>query len=494
LNEELFRPFYHFTPAENWMNDPNGMVYYAGEYHLFYQYHPYSTEWGPMHWGHAVSTDMLNWQHLPIALSPDEHGAIFSGSVVIDSNNTSGLGSTDKPAMVALFTYHNAEMKKAGARNFQTQGLAYSVDKGRTWVKYKNNPVMENPDLIDFRDPRVSWYAPQEKWLMVVTQGDNIGFYSSKDLIDWQALSSFGKGIGEHSGVWECPDFIPIKIAGTAQSKYVLLVSIMPGAPNGGSGTQYFVGDFDGKDFVVDPEFAVQLQEHNALWLDYGTDNYAGVTFSGVPESDGRTLFMGWMNNWLYATKVPTEKWRGSMTIPRTLSLQEVDEGLKLISRPVKELKSISNQPADFLNIRVNKDVEFSTLFGPISGANRLSMIVTKQGANSLELTYSNHNQQQLVISLDITSGAVTIDRSRSGTTDFAEHFAKPQVGKLRPNLDSYSFDVFYDMASIEVFINDGELSMTALAFPTSPYNKIQLKASHEVLLNKVTMVQLKNE
>lgn len=491
LNNELFRPYYHFTPPANWMNDPNGMVYYAGEYHLFYQYHPESTVWGPMHWGHAVSTDMLNWQHLPIALYPDEHGTIFSGSVVIDYDNTSGLGTSDNPAMVALFTYHKDEVQKAGKLDYQTQGLAFSLDKGRTWTKYAHNPVMKNPGIKDFRDPKVSWFAPQKKWVMVVTEGDHIGFYSSKNLLEWQTLSTFGQGVGEHGGVWECPDLIRIKVAGTDQYKYVLLVSIVPGAPNGGSGTQYFVGDFDGENFVLDEDFAQQLQEHKSLWLDYGTDNYAGVTFSGVPDTDGRSLFMGWMNNWLYANKVPTETWRGSMTIPRTLSLRESDGGLRVISQPVKELQDVSHSYTEFLNLRVNKDVELSTIFGPISPANRLSMTVNRQSSNSLELTYSNQNQQQLVLSLDITSGIVSIDRARSGDTHFEEHFAKTQVAQVRANLASYSFDIFYDVASVEIFINDGELVMTALTFPTTAFNKIQLKADHEVLMSKVAMAQL---
>ena len=231
---EAFRPAFHFTPPKNWMNDPNGMVYYQGEYHLFYQHNPHDTVWGPMYWGHAISKDMVNWEHQPIKLFPDEHGTIFSGSAVIDWQNTSGLGSKENPPMVAIFTYHNDEKAKEGAIDFQTQGIAYSLDKGRTWTKYEGNPVLKNPGIRDFRDPKVSWDPQTKSWIMVLAQDDHIGFYSSKNLINWQQESTFGAEWGSHAGVWECPDLIRVRVEGTNTYKYVLLVSINPGAPNGG--------------------------------------------------------------------------------------------------------------------------------------------------------------------------------------------------------------------------------------------------------------------
>lgn len=489
-SNEKHRPNVHFTPPANWMNDPNGMVYYAGEYHLFYQYHPGSTIWGPMHWGHAVSKDMLNWQHLPVALYPDELGTIFSGSVVVDWENTSGLGTKDNPPMVALFTYHDVAGEQAGTLDFQTQGLAYSLDKGRTWTKYSQNPVMKNPGLKDYRDPKVSWYAPQKKWIMALAQGDNIGFHSSKNLIDWQAESTFGEKIGAHGGVWECPDLLEMTIASTGETKHVLLVSLVPGAPNGGSGTQYFVGDFDGSKFTVDPEFSERLEQKEAIWLDYGTDNYAGVTFSNVPDTDGRTLFMGWMNNWLYARDVPTEAWRGSMTTPRNLVLQETAQGPLLFSQPITELHNISHQVAQLNNVEVSSDTDLSALLGPIEESHRVTMKVKRQGANTLSLDYKN-NDDLLSIRLDVNAGTVTIDRAKSGETEFEEHFANQQVGVIRAGLDTYSFDIIYDKASIELFVNDGELSMTALAFPSTPYNEITFSADGQALIEHISLDNL---
>jgi fructan beta-fructosidase len=286
---ETYRPQYHFTPQTGWMNDPNGMVYYEGEYHLFYQHYPDSTVWGPMHWGHAVSQDLIHWQHLPVALYPDKLGYIFSGSAVVDWNNTSGLGTAEAPPMVAIYTYHDPGGERQGRIDFQTQGIAYSVDKGRTWTKYEKNPVLPNPGIRDFRDPKVSWNEVSKQWVMTLAVKDHIEFYGSPDLKKWSKLSEFGNTIGAHGGVWECPDLFSLK-DGEGNSKWVLFVSINPGGPQGGSATQYFIGNFDGKNFMP--------QDTLARWIDYGADNYAGVTWSDIPASDGRRLFIGWMSNW----------------------------------------------------------------------------------------------------------------------------------------------------------------------------------------------------
>ncbi|WP_372620136.1 glycoside hydrolase family 32 protein [Alteromonas stellipolaris] len=261
MYNEKFRPQAHFTPPEKWMNDPNGMFYLDGEYHLFYQHNPNASVWGPMHWGHAVSRDLVHWEHLPIALYPDEQGTIFSGSAVVDWNNSSGLGTKENPPIVALYTYHNPELEKAGRIDFQTQAMAYSLDKGRTWQKYAQNPVVENPGIRDFRDPKVMWHEGSKQWIMALAQKDHIGFYSSENLKEWKLESTFGENMGSHGGVWECPELILMPIAGTDEYRYVLLVSIMPGGPNGGSATQYFVGDFDGKNFVLDDTWQQALAQ-----------------------------------------------------------------------------------------------------------------------------------------------------------------------------------------------------------------------------------------
>ncbi|WP_311182251.1 glycoside hydrolase family 32 protein [Hymenobacter volaticus] len=285
-----YRPAYHFSPAKMWMNDPNGMVYHNGTYHLFFQHYPDGMEWGPMHWGHATSKDMVSWQEQPIALYPDSLGYIFSGSAVVDANNTAGFG---KNALVAIFTHHDPKGEKAGSKTFQNQSIAYSLDEGKTWKKYAQNPVLKNPGITDFRDPKVSWYEAGKKWVMTLATKDRITFYSSSNLKDWTKLSEFGEKFGAHGGVWECPDLFPLTLDG--KTHWVLLVSINPGGPNSGSATQYFVGQFDGKTFTP--------SSTKTQWVDYGKDDYAGVTYG---NTGNRRIFQGWMSNWEYANQVPT--------------------------------------------------------------------------------------------------------------------------------------------------------------------------------------------
>ena len=280
--QEQFRPQFHFSPKEKWMNDPNGLVYNNGVYHLFYQYYPKDIVWGPMHWGHAISEDLIVWKHKPIALYPDELGDIFSGSVVFDVTNSSGLGDIENPPLVAIFTYHLMEGEKAGRTDYQTQGIAFSIDNGDTWTKYNGNPIIDNTDIKDFRDPKVFWHEDSKQWIMSLVAGDHAKFYKSDNLKNWTYLSDFGKEIGAHGGVWECPDLFKLKVKGISEEKWVLLISINPGAPNGGSGTPYFVGNFDGERFIA---------EHNDIkWIDVGADNYAGITYNNTPN-----------DNWLFS-------------------------------------------------------------------------------------------------------------------------------------------------------------------------------------------------
>jgi fructan beta-fructosidase len=286
---EAHRPRFHFTPKRNWMNDPNGLVSHKGVYHMFFQYHPDGTRWGPMHWGHAVSRDLLSWEEKPIALYPDSMGYIFSGSAVVDSLNTSGFGMEGKTPIVAIFTHHNPVREAAGQRGFQYQSLAYSLDDGETWKKFPGNPVLQNTAATDFRDPKVHWHEATGRWVMSLATRDRVTFFSSPDLKAWARESAFGEKLGAHGGVWECPDLFPIEHKG--RTVWVLLVSINPGAPNGGSGTQYFLGDFDGHRF--------KPFDDKTRWIDYGTDDYAGVTFSNTGD---RRIFIGWMSNWNYGS------------------------------------------------------------------------------------------------------------------------------------------------------------------------------------------------
>ncbi|SNS51000.1 fructan beta-fructosidase [Belliella buryatensis] len=449
--DEKFRPQYHFTPPSNWMNDPNGMVYFEGEYHLFYQYHPDGNTWGPMHWGHAISKDLVSWEHFPIALFPDEHGTIFSGSAVIDHQNTSGLGSVENPPMVAIFTYHDAEGEKAGRKDFQIQGIAFSLDKGRTWEKYESNPVLSNPGIIDFRDPKVIWHEESSMWVMSLAVKDKISFYTSSNLIEWIYQSDFNPVWAAYGGVWECPDLFPLKTA-EGEEKWVLLVSINPGGPNGGSATQYFVGDFDGEVF--------RSETTVTKWIDYGADNYAGVTWSDIPEEDGRRLFLGWMSNWLYAQEVPTEEWRSAMTLPRSLELQQHGTDFNLASRPVAELKKLRSKSMEVTGELINLDSD-------------LLEIGLESLGGDFEMVFSNNEGDNLLITK--VGDEISIDRSQSGLVDFSDQF--PAVHRI-PLLGIQVKDIriFLDRSSIEIFINDGESVITELIFPTSAYTVLSLQ------------------
>ena len=324
-NNEKFRPVYHFTPPYGWMNDPNGMVYKDGTYHLFYQYNPYGSMWGNMHWGHATSQDLTNWKHQPVAIAPDALGAIFSGSCVVDKNNTAGFG---KDAIVALYT-------SAGDR--QTQSLAYSLDNGKSFIKYEGNPILSSPKP-DFRDPKVIWHEPTKKWIMILAVGQEMQFFSSGNLKEWVYESSFGEGQGAHGGVWECPDLIELPIDGTDNKKWVLLCNLNPGGPFGGSATQYFVGSFDGKSFI-------NQSPNLTKWMDWGKDHYATVTWSNAP--DNRYIAIAWMSNWQYANDVPTKQFRSANSVPRDLSLYVQDGECYLKNQPSQELLALRTQSSE---------------------------------------------------------------------------------------------------------------------------------------------------
>ena len=317
------RPEFHFTPATNWMNDPNGLVYYKGLYHLFYQYNPEGDQWGHMSWGHATSEDLLHWNELPVAIRDDERAMIFSGSAVVDHQNTSGFGTLENPAMVAIYTEHQDE--------HQAQGLAYSVDEGLTWTKYSHNPVLDLGKK-DFRDPKVTWDKARGHWLMSVAlpQEYKIAFYKSHDLKNWEHLSEFGPA-GATGGIWECPDLFELEVDGS--TKWVLIVSLNPGGPVGGSATQYFIGDFDGITFTQ-TEYVGETK-----WIDFGADYYAAVSFNDVP--DGRRIMIGWMSNWDYAKFIPANPYRGEMSLPREITLKKMNGAIELIQQPVREAKHL---------------------------------------------------------------------------------------------------------------------------------------------------------
>lgn len=458
---ESYRPQYHFTPPEKWMNDPNGLLFHKGTYHLFYQYYPEDIVWGPMHWGHATSEDLIRWEHKPIALFPDPLGYIFSGSAVMDTANTSELGSLEHPPMVAIYTYHLMEGETAGRKDFQTQGIAYSLDEGDTWTKYEGNPVIENSGIKDFRDPKVMWHEASKKWVLSLVAGDHAKFYNSSNLKDWTYLSDFGMDKGAHGGVWECPDLFPLIVEGTDETKWVLLISINPGAPNGGSGTQYFVGEFDGNRFTTSQE--------EVKWLDYGADNYAGVTYNGLPDSE-RT-FIGWMSNWNYARDTPTENWRSAMTLARKLTLKKNEQGYYLNNFPVNTIENYTETITEGNSGQANMFTQDSF--------NQHRIDFSLDGTlDNFKVMFKNPLDEQLLLGYDRVEGQFYIDRRASGKVDFETHFA--DRSHVAPTILDSTIDVtisiFMDASSIELFINGGSVVLTDQLFPTSPYTEMMLE------------------
>lgn len=456
---EHYRSLFHFSPEKNWINDPNGLVFYEGEYHLFYQYHPDSTVWGPMHWGHAVSSDLLHWQELPIALYPDDLGAIFSGSAVIDWHNTAGFG---KEAMIAIFTHAQA--------NLQQQSIAYSNDKGRTWTKYQANPVLPPPTktMVDFRDPKVFWYGNKEDghWVMAVAAGSSILFFTSSDLKAWQASGDFGVTQGATCGVWETPDLFELPVSGSTVTRWVLTVGIGDCAPAGGSGQQYFVGQFDGQTFTNDnPKDLV-------LWVDYGADFYAAQSWSDVKN---RRIWTGWMNNWNYARTIPTGIFRGAMNLPRELSLSQTAEGIRLIQTPIKETESLRKDLWSWQNQTMAE------------GENLLSSIKVKSfeiyldfefnsDINRVGLKFRKSETNETVFSYEPKTGQLFFERGKSGITDFGEAYSLRHVAPLSPDENKrIKIHAIVDNASMEIFAQDGLVLMSEQFFAAENALELEL-------------------
>lgn len=464
-----YRPQLHFTPASDWMNDPNGMVFHDGEYHLFYQHYPDSTVWGPMHWGHAVSSDLVRWEHLPIALYPDSLGYIFSGSAVVDKDNTSGFGTVENPPLVAIYTYHDAEKEKTGSIEYQTQGIAFSLDNGRKWTKYEKNPVLKNPGIKDFRDPKVSWHAPTKKWVMILAVLDHVELYASPDLKSWTKLSEFGKDYGAHGGVWECPDLFPLPVEGEGKQKWVMLVSINPGGPNVGSATQYFIGEFDGKTFTPDDD------KSEIKWIDWGQDNYAGVTYANAPAN--RTIFIGWMNNWAYAQIIPTEKWRGAASLARDLGLVNIDGATFVRSTVVPELLASSTETAVLPDLKISDSVNLTT---QVKFPLATSIIEGVAEAKDFSIELSNSENQIVSTGFRANTNQFFVDRSKSGENSFSKDFHGIVQADRYAKGDSIRFTIVVDVASIEVYFDGGLTVMTNLFFADGPMETLKIRSPGE--------------
>lgn len=467
---ERYRPQVHFSPDSMWMNNPNGMVFYKGEYHLFYQYNPDSMKWGNMHWGHAVSDDLIHWAQLPIALYPDSLGNILSGSVVIDWKNTSGLGSELNPPMVAVFTYQNSILEKEGSNQFQTQGIAFSNDSGRTWEKYAQNPVINNFGMKDFRDPKVFWDDETEKWIMVLAVHDHVNIYSSTDLLKWEFESEFTPNFGSFEGIWECPDLFPLTMKNGEDRKWILLVSLRNGAPNGGSGTQYFVGEFNGHYFI--PE------GNKTKWLDFGSDNYASVSWSDVSEADCRRISIGWMNNWQYAEEIPTTLWRGAMTVPRKLSLTKIYEQTMISSEPIEEFDAAVSEVKKLEPTKVNGEALIENDFETPSVLT-LRFNTSKRTAlgfpESFGLRLYNDINEQLTIGMDNLNQMIFVDRSLAGWDNESNLFARIHYAPYFYNSDEIELKIIIDRSSVELFTKEGLVVMTEQYYTSEPLNRISI-------------------
>ena len=440
-NREQYRPVYHHTPAYGWMNDPNGMFYKDGVWNLYFQHNPYGSQWENMTWGHSTSTDLVHWKFQGDPVQPDALGTVFSGSAVVDKENTSGFG---KGAVIALYT---------SAGESQTQSMVYSTDNGKTFTKYEGNPVITS-NVPDFRDPHMFWNEDIKKWNMILAAGQHMEIYTSDNLKDWKLESSFGEKYGNHGGVWECPDLMKMKVRGTDKEKWMLICNINPGGPFGGSATQYFIGDFDGHKFTCESKPEV------TKWMDYGKDHYATVTFDNAPE--GRRVAIAWMSNWQYANQVPTLQYRSGNSIPRDLGLFEYKGETYCSVVPSPEMTAARSKKA-------TKSLSESC-----------EMVVNLKG--NATITLSNDKGEKVVMLYDAKAETFSMDRTKSGKMDFSNDFAAttkaPTYGKIS------QLRIFIDKSSIEVFDAEGKMAMTNLVFPTKPYNKVTVKGGKYQVYN----------
>ena len=449
LIPEKYRPSYHHAPERGWMNDPNGLFFKDGVWHLYYQYNPYGSMWGNMHWAHSTSTDLVHWQQQPVALAPDAWGTMFSGSCVVDHNNTAGFG---KDAIISMYT---SSRPTPFGGDVQAQCIAYSNDGGKTFTKYVGNPVITD-EKKDFRDPHVFWNEEAGFWNMILAAGQEMQIYSSANLKDWKYESSFGHEYGNHGGVWECPDLMKMKVRGTEKEKWMLICNINPGGPFGGSAAQYFIGQFDGHKFTCEDE------PSETKWMDYGKDHYATVTFDNAP--DGRRCAIAWMSNWQYANQVPTMQFRSANSIVRDLGLFEYKGETYCSVFPAKEMTAARGA-------KVGAPTEACEIVVDIKG--------------DAQITLRNAKGERVVMTYDDAEETFDMDRRRSGNISFSDAFpvvtSSPTYGKIR------QLRIFVDRSSIEAFDSEGKMVMTNLVFPTEPYDRLVVKGKAKAKIYKIT-------
>lgn len=474
-NTEKFRPVYHHTPAYGWMNDPNGMFYKDGVYHLYFQHNPYGSTWGNMNWGHSYSTDLVHWTYAGDAITPDAWGTVFSGSAVVDKDNSAGFG---RNAIVAFYT----SAKPTPWGDAQMQSIAYSTDDGKTFEKYPGNPVITSTEK-DFRDPHVFRHEATGRWIMILAAGQEMRIYSSANLKDWTYESSFGKEYGSHAGVWECPDLFELPVEGTSEKKWVLVCNINPGGPFGGSATQYFTGTFDGHKFTCDTKPEV------TKWMDNGKDHYAAVSFDNAP--DGRRVMIAWMSNWQYANQVPTVQFRSANAIARDVYLFR-DKGVDYVgSRPVAEMTALRGDAVVSKKATLG-ELSVKKMFKTPSGAYEIDLVMAPQDGTTVKMMLSNQKGEYVTIVYDGNMGTLSFDRRQGGDNKFSELFPAVTTAPVHGKLTSLR--VFVDKSSVEVFGNDGRAVMTNLVFPSEPYNSLTLGSDKKTAVSSLKVYPLTNK
>lgn len=494
--QEKYRSRIHFSPEKNWMNGPAGLVYLEGEYHLFYPHNPVSLTGRATHWGHAVSDDLIHWRHLPIALEPDSLGSIISGSVVVDKTNTSGFGTTENPPLVALFTYHNYEAESKGEVEIESQGLAYSLDKGVTWSKYDRNPVIANPGIRDFKDSKVIWHNSLQKWIMVLAVNNRISFYTSDNLKEWTFASDFGTDLGGNNDICECPDLFEIEIDDTGETKWILIVNMGFGE-TGEWGTSYFTGDFDGSSFIAD--------QTTPFWVDYGNDHYAGSTVSNMP--DNKRVLIGWMNNWEYAAEIPTKEWKGTLTLPRELKLMRVNTNYLLTSEPVKELESLYADRIVIPGKTLVQDIKREGLYDvtdkipfpllPTEVKIRFKTDDMEQMlfAEKFGVILRNKENESLLIGYDNFNRRFYVNRKEAIGTKFSDRFTGVHILPFDiQGSETLDLRIILDKASFELFTMDGKVVMTDTFYPSSEFDRLQIFVENgRITVDDITVTQLKS-
>lgn len=443
------RPAVHFTAERSWLNDPNGLLYHDGTYHLFFQTNPHDNVWGNLSWGHATSTDLVSWVERDVAISYTDDEMVFSGSAVADVRNTAGFAGSGETALVAIYT--SATSPRDDGRGAQAQSLAYSLDAGATWARYSGNPVLDIGS-DEFRDPKVFWHGGDEgHWVMVAVEAvaQRVVIYTSPDLRHWTFASHFGPAHAV-GGVWECPDLFPLVVEGTGVTRWVLVVSMNPGGIAGGSGAQYFVGDFDGAVFTAE-----RLVDSTNLadfdWLDYGRDYYAAVSFNDVP--DGRRLMIGWASNWDYANETPTAPWRSAMSLVREVRLIRSADGVhRLTQHPVLP------ERADGVSV--------FELTVPCAAGDRHAVVL------------SGGDDERLVITVDGDERSITCDRTASGATSFHPSFPSVDWAPL-PHGTEGTVDllIVVDGMIVEIYAGDGRVTLTEQVFPRQPFDRVQVES-----------------